>query len=303
MPVSGVAQVAVEHCAWCGATLDDDGPARGGRRFCSCGAATTSPWPSDAELEQAYAGHYRPASGRFLGPGDWLLRRMRGRLARRLDEIAPVGPVLDVGAGDGALLDALHSAGRDATGLERHSDRPDVLEADLDEAGDGWSAIVMWHSLEHLRAPALAVSDAARALRPGGVLVIAIPNAHSIQAKLFGDRWLALDLPRHLSHLPADLILGRLESLDLRVEVVSYWRGGQVVFGWLHGLIALLPGNPELYDAIRRQDARASRMTLPRVGALWVAAMMLFPFAALGAVCEVALRKSGTLYVEARNVR
>src|SRR3954470_21581390 len=87
------------ECAWCGAPLP--ATAAPGRAWCErCGVATTRPWPSDAELEQAYAGFYRPDSGRFSGPGDALLRRSRGTLARRLDRIAPPGPVLDVGAGD-----------------------------------------------------------------------------------------------------------------------------------------------------------------------------------------------------------
>ena len=94
-------------------------------------------------------------------------------------------------------------------------------------------------------------------LAPGGVLVVAVPNAGSLQARLLGERWLALDLPRHLVHLPAEALLERLRSLGLTVERVSFWRGGQVVFGWLHGLVGALPGRPDLYDAIRRPEARS----------------------------------------------
>ena len=63
----------------------------------------------------------------------------------------PPGPILDVGAGDGALLDALAAVGRDAIGLERHSERPDVREAELADLDGRFAAIVFWHSLEHLR--------------------------------------------------------------------------------------------------------------------------------------------------------
>src|SRR5205814_1029208 len=72
-----------------------------------CGVATTDPWPTPEELERAYADWYRPERGRFSGPGDALLRRSRGALAGRLDQVAPSGRVLDVGAGDGTLVDAL----------------------------------------------------------------------------------------------------------------------------------------------------------------------------------------------------
>jgi len=104
-------------------------------------------------LELAYAGAYRPARGRFSGFGDAILRRTRASLARRLDRIAPPGPILDVGAGDGDLLDALRARGREATGVERSATRSDVVEADLQEIEGSWAAIVFWHSLEHLPQP------------------------------------------------------------------------------------------------------------------------------------------------------
>jgi SAM-dependent methyltransferase len=235
-----------------------------------------------------------------LGPGDRVLRHTRGRLADRLDEIAPPGPILDVGAGDGSLLDALHRKGRDATGLERHSNRPDVLDTDIKHAGDRWAAIVMWHSLEHLRSPTTELKHATQALRKGGILVLALPNAASLQAQIFGDRWLALDLPRHLTHLPARLVSEFLETLGLRVERVSYWRGGQSVFGWLHGLVGLLPGHPDLYDAIRRSDARKDKLGRLELIGLWMAALLLTPLAFLCALIEVTLRRGGTVYIEAR---
>jgi hypothetical protein len=83
-----------------------------------------------------------------------------------------------------------------------------------------------------------------------------VPNAASLQARLFGDRWLALDLPRHLVHISPPALLSQVEALGFRVERVSYLRGGQVLFGWLHGIVGRLPGHPDLYDAIRRGQAR-----------------------------------------------
>jgi hypothetical protein len=232
--------------------------------------------------------------------GDALLRRTRGRLAKRLDELAPAGRVLDVGAGDGSLLDALAAIGRAALGLERESTRPDVQAGDLGDVQPEWSAIVFWHSLEHLRNPGEELERAAALLGSRGVLVIAIPNAASIQAKAFGDRWLALDLPRHLTHIPSAALVARLRDLALDVERVSYWRGGQVVFGWLHGLVGLLPGDLNLYDAIRRPDAR-SRQLSPRARLATLAAgTLLSPVALSAAVAEVLVGRGGTVYVEAR---
>jgi SAM-dependent methyltransferase len=295
------ADLPATNCAWCGQVLPEGAPRSRGLVACPrCGAATTDPWPSEATLKTAYAGWYRPTGGRFAGPGDAILKRSRGALARRLAEIAPAGPVLDVGAGDGTLLDALRRHGREAIGLELVATRPDIRAQDIAEIEDAsFAAIVFWHSLEHLQRPAEALTRAAELLAPGGVLVVAVPNSDSLQARLFKDRWLALDLPRHLVHLPAATLLRRLDELGLRTTRTSHLRGGQVVFGWLHGLVGTLPGHPDLYDAIRRPDARRAGMTGARRAGTLAAGAALLPLAAAGALLEAAARRGGSLYVEA----
>jgi hypothetical protein len=290
-------------CAWCGAPIEPEAPHPPGRVGCGrCGSQTTWPAPTDAELELAYGSWYRPEQGRFSGLGDRILRRSRGTLAARLDRIAPPGTVLDVGAGDGALLDALAARGRPAIGLEREATRPDVRAVELGDLDERCAAVVFWHSLEHLRGAGDAVADAVALLEPEGALVIAMPNPASVQARLFGDRWLALDLPRHLVHVPARALRARLRSLGMRIERTSYLRGGQVVFGWLHGIVGLLPGRPDLYDAIRRPEARRRPLPAGRRAAILGAAALALPLAVAGALGEAALRRGGTVYVEARRV-
>jgi hypothetical protein len=274
-----------------------------GRATCPrCGAATTDPVPSDADLDRAYARWYRPDGGRFAGPGDLLLRRSRSRLARRLDRIAPPGRILDVGAGDGTLVAALKDRGRVAVGLERAARGPDIVDRPLADLDGEWAAIVFWHSLEHLRDAGGTLAVAAERLAFGGLIVVAMPNSDSLQAHALGDCWLALDLPRHLVHVPASALLGRLRDLGLRIDRVSHLRGGQSVFGWLHGLVGAVPGTADLYDSIRLPAARQRAVSpLRRAWALAVATLLLLP-AAICAVGEAALRRGGSIYVEARRV-
>ncbi len=291
------------RCAWCDHRFDSADERLTGRVRCArCGVATTSPWPSDEQLSAAYADWYRPRSGRFSGVGDKVLRRTRSALADRLHRILPPGPVLDVGAGDGTLVEAFVRQGRDAVGLEPHASGPHIRNAELEEVDGKWSAVVFWHSLEHLRQPGRALSHAAALLSSGGMLVIAVPNATSFQARVFGDRWLALDLPRHLVHLNPRALMSTIEAQGLRVERVSYLRGGQVVFGWLHGFVGKLPGHPDLYDVIRRSEARqAAQSPALRLYAL-AAAVAALPFALTATAVEVAARSGGTIYIEARIV-
>jgi SAM-dependent methyltransferase len=300
-PADAPQRGAGPQCAWCG------WPARiatGRLAVCdACGSATTFPAPDAAELDAAYHGWYRPESGRFTAGGDLLLARSRATLATRLDRRAPDGPVLDVGSGDGALLDAFRRRGRDVVGLERSSTRPDVRALEVQEFRERvgeWGAVVFWHSLEHLRHPAAALSAAHELLRPEGLVSIAVPNRASWQARMFGERWFGLDVPRHLVHLQAPALVAGLRGQGYEVEHVSYWRGGQIVFGWLHGLVGLLPGHPDLYAAIRRPEARSAQLTPGRRMEALIGAAALSPVAAAAALAEIASRAGGTVYVEAR---
>ena len=292
---------ATAQCAWCDHVFGAGDNHLAGRIRCArCGVATTSPWPSEAQLGEAYASWYRPAAGRFAGLGDRVLRRTRAALANRLLRILPPGPVLDVGAGDGTLVEAFVGRGREATGLEPYASGPHLRSAEIEEMTGIWSSVIFWHSLEHLRRPALALDHAAALLSPGGLLIVAVPNAASLQARAFGDRWLALDLPRHLVHLSPPALLSKIEALGLRVERVSYLRGGQVVFGWVHGFVAQLPGHPDLYDAIRRDEARRAAQGPARRLYTLAAAVVALPLALVATAVEVAARSGGTIYVEAR---
>jgi SAM-dependent methyltransferase len=292
-----------QECAWCGHQFGSGDDHLAGRIRCSaCEVATTSPWPGDEQLAAAYAPWYRPAGGRFSGIGDAVLKRTRSALASRLHRVLPPGPVLDVGAGDGTLVEAFRRHGREATGVDPYASgsSPHVRAVQFEDMDGQWSAVIFWHSLEHLRRPVRALAHAAALVVPGGVLVVAVPNAASLQARVFGDRWLALDLPRHLLHLTPEALLSQVEALGFRVERVSYLRGGQVLFGWLHGIVGRLPGHPDLYDTIRRGAARqAAQGPAFRLYAL-AAAVAALPLALAGTVVEVATRAGGTIYVEAR---
>jgi len=294
---------AADECAWCGHRLGAEDEHLPGRIRCArCGVATTSPWPTDEQLAEAYAVWYRPSAGRFSGVGDAVLKRTRSALANRLQRVLPRGPVLDVGAGDGTLVAAFRRHGREAVGVDPYAsgDSPHVRAVDFEEMTGGWSAVIFWHSLEHLRRPVRALRHAADLVVPGGVLVVAVPNAASLQARLFGDRWLALDLPRHLVHISPPALLSEIEALGFRVERVSYLRGGQVLFGWLHGFVGRLPGHPDLYDTIRRNEARqAAQSPAFRLYAL-AGAVAALPLSLVGTAIEVATRSGGTIYVEAR---
>jgi SAM-dependent methyltransferase len=229
-----------------------------------------------------------------------ILRRLRATLATRLHRMLPPGPILDVGAGDGNLVRAFARRGRSAVGLEPYGSGPHIRQAEVEEVGGSWSAVIFWHSLEHVREPRKALAHAAALVAPGGKLIVAVPNATSLQAHAFGDRWFALDLPRHLTHITPEALTSAIAESGLQVERVSFYRGGQVVFGWVHGLVGLLPGHPDLYDVIRRTEARSSAQSAAWRAYAVGAGIAALPVAVVAAAIEVALRSGGSVYVQAR---
>jgi hypothetical protein len=80
----------------------------------------------------------------------------------------------------------------------------------------------------------------------------------------------------------------------------SRLRGGQIVIGWLDGLVGTLPGDLRLYQALRRQAARDRPVPPRRRAAAVAAGVLLWPVALVCAGTEVVAGRPGTIYVEAR---
>ena len=138
--------------------------------------------------------------------------RALGRTIGELEAWArPPGRLLDVGSGPGHLLEAARRRGWNVVGVE-----PDPGSAERSRelfglepipaawtAGvvedDAFDAVVLHHVLEHLPDPPAALDAARRALRPGGLLHVAVPNARTVDRFLFPDSLEEIfDPPRHL---------------------------------------------------------------------------------------------------------
>ena len=173
-----------------------------------CRSAVTGGEPPGPEAYSAGLYDERPPPAALTRARRLALRQPAAWLRR--GGLPPGGRLLDVGAGRGLLVEELRRAGYDARGIdpagratagsaiERRA-LGDHTDADLD-------AVVMWHVLEHLDDPRAALERARSWLRPGGLLLVGVPNIASLQAAVGGSGWLHLDAPRHRVHLtPAGL--------------------------------------------------------------------------------------------------
>jgi 2-polyprenyl-3-methyl-5-hydroxy-6-metoxy-1,4-benzoquinol methylase len=134
----------------------------------------------------------------------------------------PKGRFLDVGCGAGLTVALARHLGWDAMGLEidpaavREARRSglNILEgtyAQLTQFEGQFDCIMCSHVLEHVHEPRDLLAKLKVAIKPGGVLLLTLPNALSSMRRHFGANWRGLEAPRHIS-IPSELRLSQLLS-------------------------------------------------------------------------------------------
>jgi hypothetical protein len=63
-----------------------------------------------------------------------------------------------------------------------------------------FQVITLWHVLEHVAELRQTLKRIFASLADNGLLVIAVPDRESWDARYYGSYWAAWDVPRHLSH-------------------------------------------------------------------------------------------------------
>ncbi|MGH4027756.1 class I SAM-dependent methyltransferase [Actinomycetota bacterium Odt1-20B] len=112
------------------------------------------------------------------------------------------------------LSDGVENAKRDGRIEEAHRGLLPELAASL--AGR-YDAMSMFHYLEHSTDPRAELVAARTVLRPGGHLMIEVPDPDCGFAKLLGKWWVAYLQPQHLHLMPLKNLRRELESLGFTV--------------------------------------------------------------------------------------
>ncbi|SHI86608.1 class I SAM-dependent methyltransferase [Flavobacterium haoranii] len=118
------------------------------------------------------------------------------------------GQLLDIGAGTGDFLVAAKNDGWQTLGIEPNKNAKTLAEnkgvnfADQLEviSDDSFDVITMWHVLEHVPNLEYQLKQLKRICKPGGIVIIAVPNYKSFDAQYYKEFWAAYDVPRHLWH-------------------------------------------------------------------------------------------------------
>jgi SAM-dependent methyltransferase len=213
--------------------------------------------------------------------------------------------VLDVGAGPGRLVEALGAAGYDAHGIE--PSRRSVALADAagrhveqrgisDHSDSGLDAAVMWHVLEHLDDAPAALATVRGWLRPGGLLLVGVPNAASLQAEIAGDNWFHWDVPRHRIHFTAKGLRVLLSRSGFELVAMHHWVLDQNLHAmWMAILtqMGMRPGFP-FHFLKRNIDVTARDLAVSALG------VPLVPAAVALEAAAALMRRGGTVAAVAR---
>lgn len=161
---------------------------------------------------------YRTVRGYTLSQKEKLVRSLNGG----------VGALLDYGCGTGTFLEQCQTKGWAITGFEPDDDArkratertqtpilKDVNDIRTQPAVD---VITLWHVLEHVSDLHDTVAVLVNSLKSGGHLVIAVPNAASKDAALYGPNWAAFDVPRHLYHFTPTVLTELIKTFGLKLE-------------------------------------------------------------------------------------
>ncbi|MEP7365427.1 MAG: class I SAM-dependent methyltransferase [Acidobacteriota bacterium] len=276
----------------------------------ACQLLRLHPWPTPTELR-----HYYPDDYWFVPEQDAvsnleetyrrIVLRDHVNFVRKALEHADVdGPVLDVGCGGGLFLRMLSEKGRAVVGLDfalgaadaawNQNGVPAVCGSltQTPFATESFSAVTMFHVIEHLFDPVSYLEASHRLLKPGGRLVVQVPNASCWQFLLLGEAWNGVDIPRHLINYRAHDLEILLDRCGFEVTRTKYFSLRDNPAGLASSLAPGLDPMARRIRAVGESPRKRIAKDLLYLGLV----MLSVPFTLLEAACHA----GSTVMVEAR---
>tara|TARA_B100000674_G_scaffold157617_1_gene125734 strand:- start:162 stop:977 length:816 start_codon:yes stop_codon:yes gene_type:complete len=127
--------------------------------------------------------------------------------------------ILDFGCGRGGFLLSAKKAGFEVCGVESITTTYNELEVKnikvynkLESLSSPVNVITFWHSLEHINDVNQTLMLCRKFLKEKGILIVAVPNHDSFDAKHYKSFWAAYDVPRHRLHFNKKGVLKTVEK-------------------------------------------------------------------------------------------
>jgi SAM-dependent methyltransferase len=218
-------------------------------RCVDCGLVRVNPRPIEADIHRYYHDHFY----RARETPEEALRTMEPRARAMAQHLRryPRGRLLDIGCFRGEFMEYMRATdGWEVAGVE-FSQRPpnyyglDIFYGDLANAPyaeESFDVVTIWAVLEHVYDPSALLGRVRRLLRPGGTVIVLVPNFNSIPARFMRHD----DVPRHVTMFTRRTLGRMLRANGLRPVqwACSQDICGGSVRGWLNFLVKRLLGEP-----------------------------------------------------------
>ncbi len=227
-----------------------------------CGLGYTTPQPNDLKkyYDRSYYGNRHGFTEKYC------IKR-RSKIVSSTIKNGKGKKLLDIGCGDGSFIKSLKTTGWNVSGTEINPDYDlfnnlAVKEKIEDFAGsEPFDCITMWHTLEHMPDTKKVFTGIYSLLAPNGKLIIAVPNKKSIQARLFKNKWLHLDVPRHIYHFDADSLKCCLKSNGFIIEHKLWQEFEYDLLGWVQSALnSIFKKADVFFDRLRGRKKRSNSL-------------------------------------------
>jgi SAM-dependent methyltransferase len=288
--------LSIDRCPVCG--VDDSAPVPIGSYdgLCQCRACATVHSRVYADPSEVYVDGYLFGATSDFGVDvrhPRFQEYLAGAVRRRLDLIErqiPRGSVVDVGCGTGETLAAFAERGWDCVGVEPIPDAASyavargvsVRQALLEDSGlpeRSFDVVSAMHVLEHIPDSEAFLRLLARWARPGGHVVIEVPNFASRERRRYVEGWVHLRPLEHVVHFTPQTLTTAFRNAGLepvRVVTPTYIGSPQTLDEALHDLarpawrkpLAKLSPRRPVLDGVERVPAATAWAALHALEAI-----------------------------------
>ena len=172
------------------------------------GLLKTNPFPAKEEIQnyyktEDYLSHNSKSGGlfsffyRFFRAANFKLKY------NSIKHLLHQGSFLDFGCGEGYFLKQMSDKGYSSYGVDPFGNKSKKISQSIfdEELSDiAFKTITAWHSIEHVYDLEKTIMRFHDVLSENGIVVVAVPNHNSYDAKYYKNLWAGYDTPRHLWH-------------------------------------------------------------------------------------------------------
>ncbi|MEJ2161886.1 MAG: class I SAM-dependent methyltransferase [Robiginitalea sp.] len=178
----------------------------------------TLPVPEDMELYYDSPDYISHSDGETTLMDKIYQRAKKANLAKKFRLVERCnrgkGVLMDVGAGTGQFVRYAQERDWEAYGVEpndqarelAHQKGVSVYKSLSVQKAPVYDVVTLWHVLEHMADLDKNIREIYSVLKPGGWLILALPNYRSLDAKHYKSHWAAYDVPRHLWHFSKESV-------------------------------------------------------------------------------------------------